>query len=236
MQTQRIAPRADREFFDAESGLYYLRARYYDSLTAQFLSFDPQASATRQPYGYVEGNPLTNADPTGLCGWNFWTCNWGAAGSALVSSAKAQDWTPNADTAHQLATWCGVASLGLLATGVGGILAAGTAACSITASAMAVVSDTIRLRRGDPDVSYGDLIWDGLGLIPDVGAIGSEARAAKYLAKAKKAGIGGRGRSAAARAAWGCHYGWENAGDIFRITGIATLVGGAMHDAGWQGM
>jgi len=115
-------------------------------------------------------------------------------------------------------------------------LAAGAAACSITASGVALAADMIRMRRGDPNVSYGDLVWDALGLIPDVGSLGSEAMAARYLTKAQLAGLGRLGRSGPARQLWSCHYGWQNAGDVFRITGIATLAGGAMHDAGWQGM
>jgi RHS repeat-associated protein len=83
------------QYRDSESGLYYLRARYYDPVTGQFLSRDPITSTTRQPYSYVSGSPLNRTDPTGLCGWDFWTCNWQAAGRAFVDSAKAQDWTPD---------------------------------------------------------------------------------------------------------------------------------------------
>ena len=36
---------------DSESGLIYLRACYYDPRTGQFVSRDPLASATRQPFG-----------------------------------------------------------------------------------------------------------------------------------------------------------------------------------------
>ena len=53
------------QYTDAESGLQYLRARYYDPATGQFLSRDPLTPLTRSPYGYVAGNPLNNADPTG---------------------------------------------------------------------------------------------------------------------------------------------------------------------------
>ncbi len=51
---------------DRESALYYLRARYYDPSTAQFLSRDPMVSRTMSPYAYVAGNPLNATDPTGL--------------------------------------------------------------------------------------------------------------------------------------------------------------------------
>ncbi len=50
---------------DSESGLYYLRARYYDPATAQFVTKDPATSATRSPYSYTEGDALNNSDPSG---------------------------------------------------------------------------------------------------------------------------------------------------------------------------
>ena len=56
---------------DAESGLIYLRNRYYDPATGQFLSRDPALALTRSAYGYVDNNPLNGSDPTGHdWGWN----------------------------------------------------------------------------------------------------------------------------------------------------------------------
>src|ERR1700682_5920328 len=54
------------QYTDAESGLIYLRARYYDPSTAQFISRDPAVAMTRQPYAYVGDNPLNATDPSGL--------------------------------------------------------------------------------------------------------------------------------------------------------------------------
>jgi RHS repeat-associated protein len=53
------------QYQDAESGLYSLRARYYDPTTAQFLTHDPALAKTRSPYAYVAGNPLNATDPSG---------------------------------------------------------------------------------------------------------------------------------------------------------------------------
>jgi RHS repeat-associated protein len=58
------------QYADVESGLLYLRARHYDPATAQFITVDPALELTRSPYGYLGGNPLSGADPTGLC--SFW--------------------------------------------------------------------------------------------------------------------------------------------------------------------
>ena len=50
--------------------LYYLRARYYEPSSGQFLSRDPIFAQTREAYAYVQDNVLNKTDPTGLFGWN----------------------------------------------------------------------------------------------------------------------------------------------------------------------
>ncbi|HVM13310.1 MAG TPA: RHS repeat-associated core domain-containing protein, partial [Egibacteraceae bacterium] len=54
------------EHTDAETGFVYLRARYYDPGTGQFISRDPLTAMTGAPYSYVDGNPLNGTDPLGL--------------------------------------------------------------------------------------------------------------------------------------------------------------------------
>lgn len=54
------------QYTDVESGLQYLRARYYDPASGQFLTRDPASIGTRQPYLYASGNPINKTDPTGL--------------------------------------------------------------------------------------------------------------------------------------------------------------------------
>ena len=57
------------QYTDAETGFQYLRARYYDPATAQFLTRDPLVGMTGQPYAYAGNNPLTYGDPSGRCPW-----------------------------------------------------------------------------------------------------------------------------------------------------------------------
>jgi RHS repeat-associated protein len=57
------------EYQDIESGLYYLRARNYDPTTGQFLTRDPMVASSRNPYAYVNSNPLNARDPSGMCIW-----------------------------------------------------------------------------------------------------------------------------------------------------------------------
>ncbi|WP_342592578.1 RHS repeat-associated core domain-containing protein [Cohnella thailandensis] len=58
------------EFFDAEVGLYYLRARYYDPYVGRFISRDSYEGQADDPmslnrYTYTHNNPLIFWDPTG---------------------------------------------------------------------------------------------------------------------------------------------------------------------------
>jgi len=64
--TADTALRWNGQYQDADTGLYSLRARYYDPQTAQFLTVDPLAAATGTRYTYTRGNPITGTDPTGL--------------------------------------------------------------------------------------------------------------------------------------------------------------------------
>ncbi|MGQ0744398.1 MAG: RCC1 domain-containing protein [Acidimicrobiales bacterium] len=54
------------QYTDAESGLIYLRARYYDPATANFLTRDPLETITGEVYGYSNANPVNSSDPSGL--------------------------------------------------------------------------------------------------------------------------------------------------------------------------
>jgi len=56
---------------DAETGLYYYRARYYDSATGRFPSEDPiNFSGGKNFYRYVHNNAVNFTDPFGLTDYN----------------------------------------------------------------------------------------------------------------------------------------------------------------------
>ncbi len=77
------------QYLDSENGLYYLRARYYDPSTGQFLTVDPKVATTLSPYGYVQGDPLNGTDPSGEWGLPGWvTSAWNATGGHVVSAAQ----------------------------------------------------------------------------------------------------------------------------------------------------
>jgi RHS repeat-associated protein len=55
---------------DAETGLYYMRQRYYDPVAGRFLGMDPVAGDPLRPltlnrYAYALNDPVNLADPTG---------------------------------------------------------------------------------------------------------------------------------------------------------------------------
>ncbi|MEO5831033.1 MAG: RHS repeat-associated core domain-containing protein [Rhodanobacter sp.] len=55
---------------DADTGLVYMQARYYDPVVARFLSVDPKAPAAGNAfnfnrYTYANNNPINNIDPDG---------------------------------------------------------------------------------------------------------------------------------------------------------------------------
>jgi RHS repeat-associated protein len=53
---------------DAETGLYYYRARYYDPQTGRFINEDPlQFQASTDFYAYLDNDPVARLDPSGLC-------------------------------------------------------------------------------------------------------------------------------------------------------------------------
>ena len=58
------------QYQDSDTDLYYLRARYYDPTTGEFLTRDPLAALTQMAYGYAANNPLNLADPLGLDWYN----------------------------------------------------------------------------------------------------------------------------------------------------------------------
>jgi RHS repeat-associated protein len=53
------------EALDAETGLYYLRARYYDPTVGRFLNVDPMTDEGEHPYTYAGADPVNGHDPTG---------------------------------------------------------------------------------------------------------------------------------------------------------------------------
>jgi RHS repeat-associated protein len=83
------------EQHDAESGLIYLRARYYDPTTGRFLSKDPVRGSAWRPasqhaYVYALNNPVRYRDPRGREAGEGGCCD-PAFGDAVGASAPAHE-------------------------------------------------------------------------------------------------------------------------------------------------
>jgi RHS repeat-associated protein len=87
------------EYRDSTSGLYYLRARYYDPTTATFLTRDPLEATTGLAYGYTNGNPLQYGDPTGECSALNWARSFTIDVGSAVSHCSMEDSTLRATDA-----------------------------------------------------------------------------------------------------------------------------------------
>jgi RHS repeat-associated protein len=79
------------EMFDADSGLYDLRARMYAPSTGRFLSIDPRPAPQDEPayatYTYAADNPATYVDPSGLGRvWLDWKLVKDAACTAAIAA------------------------------------------------------------------------------------------------------------------------------------------------------
>lgn len=53
-------------YTDTDTGLIYLLNRYFDPGTGVFTTSDPALLITKDPYGYLGGDPLNDTDTTGL--------------------------------------------------------------------------------------------------------------------------------------------------------------------------
>ena len=85
----------DGQYLDSISGLYYLRARWYDPATGQFTSIDALVALTDQPYSYAGNNPINGDDPSGM---GSFTCEsipmWGQSLSSLNGCSGVWVYTP----------------------------------------------------------------------------------------------------------------------------------------------
>lgn len=168
------------QYTDAETGLVYLRARYYDPATAQFLTVDPEIDNTREAYAYVVNSPLNLTDLTGL--WGFGsivhsvTKHWrGITQVAIVATATVAAGLCTAATAGVCAGAGGfIISAGIgFAAGVGsyevgggqhtvkGALQQGAIGAASYGGAAAVGKGGMLMSRTSKYLTFSDTLYNG---------------------------------------------------------------------------
>ena len=120
-------------YYDTETKLYYLRARYYDPETGRFISqdnisyLDPEHFMGLNLYAYCNDNPVIGYDPTGTWNWgSFWKVT-AAIGVVLAVTAATVLTAGVATAAIATAVGASTAIVGtVMATAaVGGVVAGG---------------------------------------------------------------------------------------------------------------
>jgi RHS repeat-associated protein len=107
---------------DAETGLYYFRARYYDPATGRFLTEDsreghPDTPPSLHRYLYAYANPTVWTDPTGQFSWSdAWEFTKTAVKTVAVGTAIVAGTAAAIAAAPAIAT---VVAVGAVAAGVG---------------------------------------------------------------------------------------------------------------------
>lgn len=145
------------QYNDTTDNLYWLRARYYDPTTAQFLTRDPAEALTKAPYSYANDDPIDESDPLGLWGWNPISDISQAAGDVAGGVASGAEWVYHhpADTAGL------VLGAAAAATGVGAVIEGATfvglglSVASVGAGAAAAGLDANRCFSGDTVACVG---------------------------------------------------------------------------------
>jgi RHS repeat-associated protein len=150
------------EYTDAETGFQYLRARYYDPATGQFLTRDPITAITQEPYAYVGGSPLNFTDPSGLLCMLGKNPNGSCRGSGAARTAK------NVLNVASTAAGAGAALAGTVA-----LLCGPVVLCSGTALGVAGLFESASFATGA--IATGIECLDGGGF--DVDCVGGIAAA-----------------------------------------------------------
>ncbi len=92
--------------YDAQTGLYNYRARWYDPKSGRFLSQDPSGfgAGDMNLYRYCGNNPLSNADPSGLDFMDYSSSSWG---SSWDSGWSGSSWGSSWDSGWGGSSWGG---------------------------------------------------------------------------------------------------------------------------------
>ena len=134
-------------YYDAETGLYYLKTRYYDPEVGRFISqddvsyLDPEHINGLNLYAYCGNNPVMNVDPSGHKWWHW------LIGIAIVAAT----------------TLAMVATAGLAAAVLGvsaGVAASMCVGAGIATATAGIVNLVTQASMGIEEFDLGSLMFD----------------------------------------------------------------------------
>ena len=167
-------------FYDEETGLYYLKTRYYDPETGRFITIDgieyldPETINGLNLYAYCGNNPVMYTDPNGTAKWWEWLL-----GIVIIIGAVAL----SVVTAGLAAPVSAAVGGGLLGAIVGGAVA-GAVGGAITGFAFSVASQGIA--NGFNNINWGQVGEDTLFGALSGAFAGGVFGGIKYVANAGK--------------------------------------------------
>lgn len=138
------------EWTDNVTGYSFLRARWLDTKTGNFLSEDPMVQVTLNAFGYTDGNPLSQIDPLGLFTMN-----------------EFGDWI------HENSSGIGIT---LTTIGVGATMTGLGAPVGFVATATATAVSTYSGYRSYQDGDYSSAIMSASSVIPGLGFLGASLK------------------------------------------------------------
>ena len=131
-------------YYDEETGMYYLKSRYYQSEICRFISADepeltritPMALTDKNLYAYCDNNPIVRRDMDGAL-WGFVLAG-AAVGAAIGAATQVID---NAISGRELGD-------GVLLAAVGGAITGAVGATGLGALGQAYVSGAVAAATG----------------------------------------------------------------------------------------
>lgn len=147
-----------------ESGLIYLRSRYYDPSIGRFISRDPFSGykalpQSQNPYAYAHNNPLRFTDPSGECLPIILFAAFFLGDMVLTSMDNCQSFECNGQVQS-----------------VGGLPTVGFAAGTVVSKALGRVDDVVDVAKGLPPLrqQYVDSVSELKGVADSLRASGAD--------------------------------------------------------------
>ena len=161
-------------FYDRETGLYYLKSRYYDPQTGRFINMDsveyadPETINGLNLYAYCGNNPVMYIDPNGQFAISSFLIGVGvsaligAVAGGVANAALGQDIVSGIVSGAVIGSLfglgiglsAGVATVAGTAT-IGSVAASGITTLVGVAQVAAIVDSHIQVNK------YSDAIWEG---------------------------------------------------------------------------